>query len=146
MYGRVRDVLAEKGRQVYTIRKSATVCEAVREMNRKGVGALLVMADEHPVGIFTERDVLRRVVDVDRDPELTKVVEVMTPDPLTVPPSMPVEEAMAEMTRRRFRHLPVIEGPDVIGLVSSGDIMRWVMMHMENDLQHVTEYITGKVN
>lgn len=146
MYGRVRDLLAEKGRQVYTIRKGATVCEAVREMNRKGVGALLVMADERPVGIFTERDVLRRVVDVDRDPELTKVVEVMTPDPVTVPSSTRVEEAMAEMTSRRFRHLPVVEGGEVVGLVSIGDIMRWVMMHMEDDLQHMTEYITGKVS
>lgn len=146
MYGRVRDLLAEKGRQVYTIRKGATVCEAVREMNRKGVGALLVMADERPVGIFTERDVLRRVVDVDRDPELTKVVEVMTPAPVTVPSSTRVEEAMAEMTSRRFRHLPVVEGGEVVGLVSIGDIMRWVMMHMEDDLQHMTEYITGKVS
>lgn len=94
MYGHVRDLLAEKGRQVYTVRKGATVCEAVREMNRKGVGALLVMADERPVGIFTERDVLRRVVDVDRDPELTKVVEVMTPDPVTITASTRVEEAM----------------------------------------------------
>jgi len=146
MYGHVRDLLAEKGRQVYTIRKGATVCEAVREMNRKGVGALLVMADDRPVGIFTERDVLRRVVDVDRDPELTKVVEVMTPDPVTVPPSTRVEEAMAEMTSRRFRHLPVLEAGEVVGLVSIGDIMRWVMMHMEDDLQHMTEYITGKVS
>lgn len=146
MYGHVRDLLAEKGRQVYTVRKGATVCEAVREMNRKGVGALLVMADERPVGIFTERDVLRRVVDVDRDPELTKVVEVMTPDPVTVPASTRVEEAMAEMTSRRFRHLPVVEAGEVVGLVSIGDIMRWVMMHMEDDLQHMTEYITGKVS
>jgi len=146
MYGHVRDLLAEKGRQVYTIRKGATVCEAVREMNRKGVGALLVMADDRPVGIFTERDVLRRVVDVDRDPELTKVVEVMTADPVTVPPSTRVEEAMAEMTSRRFRHLPVLEAGEVVGLVSIGDIMRWVMMHMEDDLQHMTEYITGKVS
>lgn len=146
MYGHIRDLLAEKGRQVYTVRKGATVCEAVREMNRKGVGALLVMADERPVGIFTERDVLRRVVDVDRDPELTKVVEVMTPDPVTITASTRVEEAMAEMTSRRFRHLPVMDGPEVVGLVSIGDIMRWVMMHMEDDLQHMTDYITGKVS
>ena len=146
MYGHISDLLTEKGRQVYTVRKGATVCEAVREMNRKGVGALLVMADERPVGIFTERDVLRRVVDVDRDPELTKVVEVMTPDPVTIRSDTRVEDVMAQMTERRFRHMPVVDGTELVGLVSIGDVMRWVMLHMEDHLQHMTEYITGKVN
>ena len=80
MYGFVSSVLAEKGRQVYTIGRAETVSNAVREMNEKGVGGLLVMDGHRAVGIFTERDVLRRVVDADRDPALARVGEVMTRD------------------------------------------------------------------
>lgn len=144
MYGQIRDLLAEKGRQVYTIRKSATICDAVREMNTKGVGALLVMLEARPVGILTERDILRRVVDVDRDPAFTRVVEVMSPDPLTIDVTVPVEEAMEIMTNRRFRHLPVVERGEIVGIISIGDIMRWVMMHQQDHIEHMTDYITGR--
>ncbi len=144
MYGRLNDVLAEKGRQVYTIRKGATVCDAVREMNRKGVGALVVMDGDRPAGIFTERDVLRRVVDPDRDPAITRVVEVMTPDPIVVESNTRVEDAMAIMTERRFRHLPVAESGRLVAMVSIGDLMRWVTFYLEDHLQQMTEYITGR--
>lgn len=144
MAGYIGDLLAEKGRQVYTVRKSATVQEAVREMNHKGVGALLIMEESRPIGIFTERDVLRRVVDVDRDPALTKVVEVMTPDPATAEGSMRVEDAMQLMTGRRFRHLPVVEDGVLVGLVSIGDLMRWVTMDLQSHVNYMTDYITGR--
>ena len=143
MYGHIADLLADKGRQVYTTRKGVTVHEAVREMNRKRVGALVVTDDQRPVGIFTERDVLRRIVDEDRDPALTKVVEVMTPDPATVATSMPVEDAMAMMTQRRFRHLPVVEGGVLVGIVSIGDLMRWVTLHQAEHIDQMAQYITG---
>jgi CBS domain-containing protein len=144
MYGHVSDLLIEKGRDVYTIRKGATVHEAVREMNQKGVGALLVVAGGHPVGIFTERDVLRRVVDVDRDPAITLVVEVMTAEPATATPAMRIEEAMNLMTNNRFRHLPVLDDGELAGLVSIGDVMRWVTMHQQDHIDHMTDYITGR--
>lgn len=143
MYGHVADLLADKGRQVYTTRKSVTVHEAVREMNRKRVGALIVIDEQRPVGIFTERDVLRRIVDEDRDPALTKVVEVMTPNPATVVSSMSVEDAMAMMTERRFRHLPVIEDGVLVGIVSIGDLMRWVTLHQAEHIDQMAQYITG---
>lgn len=144
MFGFVSSVLAEKGRQVYTIHKGATVCEAVREMNEKGVGALLVLEARHPLGIFTERDVLRRVVDSDRDPAFTKVAEVMSRQLVTVTPDTHVEEAMALMTNRRFRHLPVLDGGELVGMVSIGDLMRWVQMNQEDHIRYMTEYITGR--
>src|SRR5262245_4643996 len=118
MCGFVENVLAEKGRQVYTVKRSASVCDAVREMNEQGVGALLVVDDELPVGIFTERDVLRRIVASDRDPALVRVGEVMTRSVATISPTAHVEEAMELMTRERFRHLPVVDGGSVIGIVS----------------------------
>jgi CBS domain-containing protein len=144
MYGRLADVLAEKGRHLYTVRKGASVCEAVREMNLKGVGALVVMDGKRPAGIFTERDVLLRIVDADRDPALTRVVEVMSPDPVLTDARTRVEDAMALMTERRFRHLPVTEDGEVVGMVSIGDLMRWVTMHLEDQMQLMTEYITGR--
>jgi len=144
MYGFVQDLLAEKGRQVYTVRKGASVIDAVRAMNEKGVGALVVVDGQVPVGIFTERDVLRRVVDVDRDPAITRVVEVMTPDPFTIAPSMSVDEAMKVMTERRFRHLPVVVDGTLVGMVSIGDALRWVTLHQQDHIAHMTEYITGR--
>lgn len=143
MYGHVADLLIEKGSQVYTVAKSATVREAVREMNQKGVGSLLVLDEGRPVGIFTERDVLRRVVDVDRDPVVTLVVEVMTPDPRTAGPEMRIDEAIDLMTTSRFRHLPVVDEGQVVGIVSIGDVMHWATTQQQDHIEHMTDYITG---
>ena len=109
MYGHLSAVLAEKGRQVYTVAPSVTVRQAVRQMNDAGVGALLVAEGTRPVGMFTERDVLRRVVDAGRDPNTTRVADAMTTELVMVEPATTVEEAMAIMTASRFRHLPVME-------------------------------------
>lgn len=144
MYGYVSTLLAEKGRQVYTIAPTATVRDAVREMNEKGVGALLVLVEDCPVGIFTERDVLRRVVDEGRNAKATTVADVMTSDVLVVEPSTPVEQVMATMTQRRIRHLPVVEEGKVVGLVSIGDVTRWVSQNQEAHIQRMTDYITGR--
>lgn len=146
MYGFVSSVLAEKGRQVYTIQPAATVADAVRQMNEKGIGALLVVDGERPVGIFTERDVLRRVVDADRDPALTRVAEVMTRNPVTIGPDWHVEEAMQLMTSHRFRHLPVLEDGRLVGMISIGDLLRWVTIHQEDHIRQMTDYITGRLS
>ena len=144
MYGFVSSVVGEKGRQVYTVDRTATVSQAVREMNDKGVGALLVMDGSQIAGIFTERDVLRRVVDADRDPALTKVAAVMTRNPATIQMSAHISEAMNLMTDRRFRHLPVVEGGSVVGMLSIGDILRWLTMQQEDEIRHMSDYITGQ--
>jgi len=144
MFGFVSSVLAEKGRGVYTIGRGATVAEAVREMNEKGVGALLVMDGRKPAGIFTERDVLRRIVDADRDPAMTRVAEVMTRQLIAIAPDAHVEDAMSLMTERRFRHLPVMEDGELVGMLSSGDLLRWMTLHQEDHIRAMTEYITGR--
>lgn len=131
MYGRLADVVAEKGSAVYVISSSDTVRAAVHEMNNKGVGALLVMDQRHPVGIFTERDVLRRVVDQGWDPGFTPVATVMTSDLSFASPDMSVASAMELMTAKRFRHLPVLDGDRLAGVVSSGDLLRWLTLHQE---------------
>ncbi len=144
MYGHVNAVLADKGRQIYGIAPTATVREAVRLMNDNGVGAMLVVIDDHPVGIFTERDVLRRVVDAGKDPRSIRVAEVMTTDLITVDPSTTVEQAMALMTKHRCRHLPVMEAGKVVGLISIGDLTRWVSIKQEGELRKLVDYITGR--
>ena len=144
MYGHLSAVLAEKGRQVYTVAPSVTVRQAVRQMNDAGVGALLVAEGTRPVGMFTERDVLRRVVDAGRDPNTTRVADAMTTELVMVEPSTTVEEAMAIMTASRFRHLPVMEADRIAGLVSIGDLLRWVSISQERHIQKLTDYITGR--
>ncbi len=144
MYGYLNAVLADKGRHVYTISPDATVRVAVHMMNEYGVGALLVMERGQPAGIFTERDVLRHVVEAPRDPDTTYVADVMTSTLVTAEPSMRVADAMALMTNHRFRHLPVVEDGRVVGLVSIGDLMRCVTMTQEAHIQHLTDYITGR--
>jgi CBS domain-containing protein len=144
MYGHVSAVLADKGRQVYTVAPNVTVRQAVREMNEKGVGALLVLVEDDPVGIFTERDVLRRVVDEGRNPRSTHVGDVMTRDVLVVEPGTPIEQVMATMTERRIRHLPVLENGHLVGLISIGDVTRWMSQNQEAHIQRMTDYITGR--
>ncbi|MBI5949204.1 MAG: CBS domain-containing protein [Chloroflexi bacterium] len=145
MHGFVSNVLGDKGSQVYAIAPSVTVRQAVAEMNEKGVGALLVVdRDEQPLGIFSERDVLRRVVGEGRDPLHTRVADVMTHDLIVVSPSTTVSEAMAVMTQSRCRHLPVMDSGRLAGMVSIGDLTRWVSLTQEVEIQHLVDYITGR--
>lgn len=144
MLARLRSVLAEKGSAVYATAPSATVGEAVREMNAKGVGALLVLEPVgRVVGIFTERDVLRRVVDERRDPATTPVRAVMSREVVMVEPSLTVGEAMAIMTRLRVRHLPVVEDGTLYGMVSIGDLTRWLVNDQQEEIDRLVDYITG---
>ena len=147
MYGFVSDVLADKGTGVFLVSPAATVREAVRVMNAHGVGALVVMERGKLAGIFSERDVLKRVVDPGRDPETALVREVMTPEVITVDPQMPLADAMSLMTRRRIRHLPVVDRHgELAGLVSIGDLMRRVTLAQANEIDQMVSYITGRVS
>jgi CBS domain-containing protein len=113
-------------------------------MNEERIGALLVCENGEMVGIFTERDVLIRIVDEGRDPGMTKVVDVMTSKVVAVRPETGVEDAMAIISERRFRHLPVLDDGALVGLVSAGDLTRWVSRHQEGHIQHLENFITGK--
>ena len=137
-------VLAHKGATVYSVAPDVTVLDAVRKMNEERVGALLVCVSNEMVGIFTERDVLMRVVDSGRDPTATKVVDVMTSEVVTVRSNTGIQEAMAVISERRFRHLPVIDDGKLLGVVSSGDLTRWVSRNQEGHIQDLTNFITGK--
>lgn len=144
MQSKLSVVLQNKGGEVHSIAPAATVLEAVRAMNRARVGALLVRDGEEIAGIFTERDVLTRVVDSGLDPAATPVSQVMTRELVTVGPEVSVEQAMAVVSERRCRHLPVVERGRILGLVSSGDLTRWVTRHQAWHIQDLVAYITGK--
>ena len=143
MNNTLASVIAEKGSSVHSIEPTATVQDAVRKMNQEHVGALLVTEHDRPVGMFTERDVLSRIVDPGRRAEQTTVAEVMTREMVTVRPTTLVEEAMAVVTEKRCRHLPVMDGEKLLGLVSAGDLTRWMTRGQEVHIQDLVNYITG---
>jgi CBS domain-containing protein len=138
-------VLANKGPAIHYVVPEAKVIAAVRTMNQERIGAVLVCVSGEMVGIFTERDVLCRVVDEGRDPTATKVVEVMTSEVVAVRPTTLVEEAMAVITEKRIRHLPVVDNDGLLrGLVSSGDLTGWASRNQEVHITDLVNYITGR--
>ena len=140
----LKAVLAHKGTKVHCVVPQATVLDAVHKMNHEHIGALLVRDGADVVGIFTERDVLCRVLESGRDPKATAVGEVMTTEIVAVDPDTGIKEAMAIITERRCRHLPVMEHGELRGLVSIGDLTRWVSRHQEGHIQDLVNFITGK--
>jgi CBS domain-containing protein len=137
-------VLEQKGRQVLVTSTSQTILEAIKTMKEKRVGALVVVDDGKPVGMFTERDVLNRVVACECNPAETSVSEVMTKNLVVVSPDTTVQQAMAIVTEKRCRHLPVMDGDELIGVVSSGDLTHWVVKSQSFEIESLIRYITGK--
>jgi CBS domain-containing protein len=140
----VSSVLAEKGSTVHQTTPEATVREAVRLMNEHHIGALLIVRDGRPVGMFTERDVLVRIVAAGLDPARTRVESVMSTRLTIIRPETTIDEAMVIMTRQRHRHLPVLERDGrVVGLVSIGDLTRWIVRDDESYIQNLNDYMWG---
>lgn len=139
----VSAILDRKGHQVYSVAPSVSVAEAVAEMNQHRVGSVLVIDDDRLVGIFTERDVLRRIVGPGLDPHRVTVDKVMTAHVMTISPQVTIEETMAIFTERRFRHLPVFEEGRLVGTVSIGDVTRWMADHHRVEAEHLKNYIAG---
>jgi CBS domain-containing protein len=136
----IRQILDRK-RDVYAIDPDATVLEALKLLGEKNVGALLVMKGEGLVGIFSERDYARRMILHGRSSKETAVREVMTTEVFTISPEATAGECMAHMTDRHIRHLPVIEGGRVTGVISIGDIVRAVMEDMRFTIRQLESYI-----
>ncbi len=138
----VRDVLAYKGSRVHTVPPDATVRDAVLRMNEHHIGAVLVV-DSRLLGIFTERDVLARVVAEGRSPETTRVGDVMSSRVTTVREDETLCDVLACMTRERHRHMPVLSGDRVVGLVSIGDLIAHHLRELGTEVNDLTEYIAG---
>ena len=138
----VRDLLNRKGTSIVSVAPTATVLEAARLMNERSVGGLLVVDDAGALlGIFTERDILRRVVAAGLPPETTKVSDVFTRDVVTTTPDTSVDECGAVMSSRRVRHLPVVDAKGLHGVVTIGDLLAHRVSEHETTIQHLNSYV-----
>jgi CBS domain-containing protein len=140
----VSDILDAKGRDVLRIDGSATVLDAVKAMVEGNVGALIVTEGGQLAGIVTERDYMRRVTLEGRDERTTPVREIMSAPFVYVAPEVTIDECMAIMTERRFRHLPVLEDEsELVGIVSIGDVVKFQSQEQGVQIKFLTEFISG---
>ncbi|MGH7802885.1 MAG: CBS domain-containing protein [Candidatus Binatia bacterium] len=141
----VNEILARKARAgVIAVSVGATVFDAVHAMDQGNTGAVVVLDGDRLAGIFTERDLMRRVVMKGRDIGGTPVADVMTRDLLYTEPGEAAENAMAKMTRHRCRHLPVIEGEQLVGVLSIGDLMKEISEEQDVEIRFLKEYIYSR--
>ncbi len=139
----IRKVLDRKGGTVLTIQRQASVLEAIGSMSQSNIGALVIEHDGRPVGIFTERDYLRKIALEGRSSRETLVDEVMSSPLITVDASAPIRIAMETMTERRCRHLVVVEGEQMVGIVSLGDLVKHLLVEKEAEVEQLSSYISG---
>jgi CBS domain-containing protein len=140
-----KDILLIKGSRVATISPEATVYEAAVRMNEDRIGALVVLDQGQLVGMFTERDILQRVVGLRRDATQTLVQEVMSTEVMCCQPHTSLEEARGVMKNRRVRHLPVIgDDGNLVGLISIGDLNAYQTCHHEQTIYMLEQYIHGQ--
>ena len=139
----VADILAYKGTEIHSVTPDAMVLSAVEKMCDRHVGALLVRNAGIPLGIFSERDLMKRVILARKDPLTTRVSDVMTTHVVCVAPDTTAREAMAIMTNRRCRHLPVVAGGAITGMLSIGDLVRCVSQEQAFEIQVLTDYVRG---
>ncbi len=142
--GTVDAILQQKNPHLWSVPPEATVFDAIHLMADKNIGALLVMADNRLVGVFSERDYTRKIALKGKSSKQTPVREVVSTPVISVPPGSTVEECMRLMTEHRVRHLPVMDGEKLIGLVSIGDLVNWTISAQHVALSQMADYISGK--
>ena len=141
----IGEILAGKRlREVVSADTTDTVLEAVRRMDRANTGAVVVLDGNRLAGIFTERDLMRRVVLCGRDVAVTRLVEVMTRDLVFSEPGEAAQDAMAKITRHRCRHLPVVHGEQLVGVVSIGDLLNEISDEQTVEIHFLKEYIYSR--
>lgn len=139
----ISQLLDLKGHNVWSVASQDHVFEAIRVMAEKGVGALLVIDDKRLVGIVSERDYARKVILVGKSSKSTQVSEIMTSEPVTVTPNQSVDDCLSVMTAHGFRHLPVVDGDEVVGVLSLGDLVRSIMDDQKHQISSLEQYISG---
>ena len=136
--------LAQKDPIVRSVPPTATIQEAVATMATYRIGCVVIMEEDRLTGIFTEHDVITRVVVPGVDPRTTLIAQVMTPQPFTVDPSLTLDKAMALISEKRMRHLPVVEAGRLVGLVSIGDLNKWIVEHLRYEAATLRSYLTSQ--
>jgi CBS domain-containing protein len=139
----IRQILEDKGYEVYSVRPGASVYSAIELMAENGVGALMVMEDDKTVGLLSERDYARKVILKGRSSKDTEVREIMTTHVVCARPEQTVEQCMALMTEKRVRHLPIMDGEQLVGIVSIGDLVRAIIAEQRFIIEQLEHYICG---
>ena len=140
----VASILKNKGGAIWSVDHKSTVYEAIALMAEKSVGALLVLSEGRLVGIISERDYARKVILQGRSSSDTRVEEIMTGSVVTVGPGHSIEECMKIITERRIRHLPVVDGDNLLGMISIGDLVNAIIADQVETIHHLHTYISGR--
>ena len=141
--GTIDAILGQKGTEIFSVAPDATVFEAIELMANKNVGAVLVLRDGQLLGLFSERDYTRKVMLRGKRSRETLVEEIMSTDLTVVTSREPVENCLRMMTDKRIRHLPVIDGDTLRGIISIGDLVKWVIASQSAAIAHLESYISG---
>ena len=141
--GTIDSILARKGGDIFSILPDATVFEAIEMMDQKNVGALIVMENNRLIGMISERDYTRKVFLRGKRSRETKVAEIMSTNVTTARPQEGVDECLRVMTEKHIRHLPVIDGENIVGIISIGDLVKWVIASQSAAIAHLENYIHG---
>jgi CBS domain-containing protein len=139
----IKQILDSKGHDVLTVQPDDTVLKALELMAKKNVGAVIVTENDAPVGIFTERDYARNVILKGRSSSNTPIRDIMVPDVIFVKPEQTVDECMAIMSEKRFRHLPVMQEGKLAGIISIGDLVKTIIDEQKFTIEQLQGYIGG---
>jgi CBS domain-containing protein len=139
----ISSVLKDKGSQIWSVSPEHSVYDAIQVMANKSVGALLVILDDKLVGIISERDYARKIILKGRSSKETLVKDIMIRKVVCVTENHTVDDCMTLMTNHRIRHLPVLDGDRVVGVVSIGDLVKWIISQQAETIQHLEAYIAG---
>ena len=142
--GKVRNILESKGRNVFSVEPSTIVYKAIEVMAEKNIGGLLICENGKLVGIFTERDYARKLILKGKSSNTTTIGELMTKNPFTVTLDSSIEECMELMSNKRIRHLPVTDNGELIGVISIGDVVRFIIEEQKSIIEHLEHYIAGQ--
>ncbi|HYC86210.1 MAG TPA: CBS domain-containing protein [Chryseosolibacter sp.] len=141
--GKVRDILKQKGTAIFSVKPAITVYEALELMVEKNIGALLVSDQGKFVGIFTERDYARKVILKGKTSKETLIREVMTENPVTATPDTSIDDCMKLMSDKGIRYIPVVNNGDLVGMISIGDVVKFIIDEQRYIIEDLEHYITG---
>ncbi len=140
--GKVKDILRDKGNTVYSVESSIMVIRAIELMCEKNIGGLLIVDNGKLEGIFTERDYARKLILKGKSSMNTPISELMTKNPFTIAPENTIEDCMDMMTSKHIRHLPVVDGERLIGIISIGDVVKHIIEEQKDIIEHLENYIS----